>query len=101
MDKRADTAAIESKRKLPEPLYRRGMGFYSLRHVFETIGGETCDQVAVDAIMGHERGDMASIYRERISDERLKAVVNTVRSWLYTDEESVDCESHIVRFPGA
>ena len=25
-----------------------------------------CDQVAVDAIMGHARHDMASVYRERI-----------------------------------
>jgi integrase len=48
--------------------------FYALRHTFETIGGEFKDQVAVHYIMGHARDDMASVYRERISDERLKAV---------------------------
>jgi integrase len=42
-------------------IYRKGVGLYALRHVFETIGGQSRDQVAVDAIMGHQRGDMASI----------------------------------------
>ncbi|MGA2618245.1 MAG: hypothetical protein ABSF26_11585 [Thermoguttaceae bacterium] len=63
-------------------LIRRGHTFYSLRHTFETIGGESCDQVAVDAIKGHSRDDMASVYRERISDDRLRAVVEHVRRWL-------------------
>jgi integrase len=67
-------------------LYRgRGLGFYVLRHCLETIGGETKDQVAVDHIMGHARDDMASIYRERVSDDRLKAIANHVRSWLFGD----------------
>ena len=64
-------------------VYRLGVGFYALRHTFETIGGESLDQVAVDHIMGHTRGDMASVYRERISDERLRAVTNYVRQWLF------------------
>jgi integrase len=59
-----------------------GVGFYGLRHTFETIGGEAKDQVAVDHIMGHARDDMASVYRERISDERLRAVTDHVRDWL-------------------
>jgi hypothetical protein len=29
---------------------------------------------------------MASVYRERISDERLRAVVDHVRNWLFADE---------------
>ncbi|WP_162668271.1 tyrosine-type recombinase/integrase [Gemmata massiliana] len=57
--------------------------FYALRHTFETIGGEAKDQVAVDHIMGHARDDMASVYRERISDERLKAVSDFVRKWVF------------------
>ncbi len=68
------------------PLYRRGVGFYTLRHVFETIAGESRDQVAVDFIMGHERGDMASVYRERISDERLIAVTDCVHTWLFDSD---------------
>jgi integrase len=63
---------------------RKGRGFYTLRHVHETIGGEAKDQVAVDAIMGHARDDMASVYREGISDGRLRAVTNHVRAWLFT-----------------
>ena len=62
---------------------RPGLNFYALRHTFETVGGEARDQVAVDHVMGHAREDMASVYRERISDDRLKAVAGHVRAWLY------------------
>jgi integrase len=64
-------------------LHREGLNFYALRHTFETVGGESRDQVAVDHVMGHARDDMSSVYRERISDERLKAVTDHVRSWLF------------------
>lgn len=70
-------------------IHRPGVGFYALRHTFETIGGETRDQVAVDHIMGHARDDMASLYRERISDERLVAVTDYVRNWLFSDAPTV------------
>ena len=65
-------------------LKRPGVSFYALRHTFETIGGGCGDQVAVDAIMGHVNDDMASLYRERIGDDRLQAVTNHVREWLWT-----------------
>ncbi len=64
-------------------IHRKGLNFYALRHTFETIGSESLDQVAVDHVMGHARDDMASVYRERVSDERLKAVTEHVRSWLF------------------
>ncbi len=64
-------------------IHRPGVNFYALRHTFETIGGETRDQVAVNHIMGHAEDDMASVYRERISDERLKAVTDHVHAWLF------------------
>jgi len=66
-------------------IHRAGLNFYALRHTFETIGGEARDQVAVDHVMGHARDDMASTYRERISDERLQVVVDHVRQWLFGD----------------
>lgn len=66
---------------------RRGLGFYTLRHVFETIAGESRDQVAVSAIMGHVDSSMGAVYRERISDERLRAVVDTVRGWLWPEKD--------------
>lgn len=58
--------------------------FYDLRRTFETIGDETVDQASVDLIMGHtpSESNMAARYRQNISDDRLKAVVNQVREWL-------------------
>jgi integrase len=71
-------------RKLLDRLGINGnRNFYALRHTFETIGGDSRDQVAVDAIMGHDNGSMASNYRERISDERLQAVAEHIRRWLF------------------
>lgn len=69
-------------------LKRSRLGFYGLRHTFETIAGETADQVAVDAVMGHKRDDMAAHYRERIGDDRLIAVVAHVRNWLFADNDA-------------
>jgi hypothetical protein len=42
--------------------------------------------VACDFIMGHEIPHMSSVYRERISDERLRAVAEHVRRWLFGAE---------------
>lgn len=67
---------------------RPGLSFYALRHSFETHAGESRDQPAVDAIMGHDPGDMASLYRERISDDRLRAVVDHVHAWLWPKLET-------------
>ncbi len=49
----------------------------------ETIGGGCKDQVAVDAVMGHSRGDMASVYRLDIDDSRLEAVADHIHRWLF------------------
>ena len=42
--------------------------------------------------MGHERGDrdMGANYRERVSDERLQAVVDVVHDWLFADSPADD-----------
>jgi len=79
-----DNPISKEMRKLLDSVALNGhRNFYALRHTFETIGGEAKDQVAVDHIMGHARDDMASVYRERISDARLKAVTDHVRQWLF------------------
>jgi hypothetical protein len=62
---------------------RKGLGFYTLRHTFRTVADEAKDQPAVDYIMGHEVPHMSSIYRETISDARLRAVLEHVRGWLF------------------
>jgi integrase len=57
--------------------------FYWLRHTFQTIADETKDFVAVSTLMGHVDHSISGVYRERISDERLKAVTNHVHTWLF------------------
>jgi integrase len=66
-------------------IWRPGLGFYALRHTFETIGGEAKDQAAVDFVMGHpaRQGDMSAEYRERMLDARLAAVADHVHAWLF------------------
>lgn len=81
----ADSPITKEMAKLLDELKigRKSRNFYCLRHGFETIAGEARDQVAVDHVMGHSRDDMATVYRERIGDERLKAVTDHVRGWLF------------------
>jgi hypothetical protein len=62
---------------------RKGLGFYTLRHVFRTVADEAKDQPATDFIMGHEIPHMSAVYRETIADTRLRAVADHVRAWLY------------------
>jgi integrase len=62
---------------------RTGIGFYTLRHTFRTVADAAKDQPAADYIMGHEVAHMSAVYRETISDERLKSVADHVRSWLF------------------
>lgn len=74
-------------------VHREGVGFYALRHTFQTVADETRDFPAIDLVMGHVPDDgggsapfavkMSARYRERISDERLAAVAERVRTWLF------------------
>lgn len=84
---RADNPVAKEFRKVLLAIgeHRAGVGFYGLRRAFETIAGEGRDQVAVDYVMGHapRSDDMGAVYRQRISDERLEAVAEIVRKWLF------------------
>jgi integrase len=85
-----DSPITKEMRKLLDSLDINGhRNFYSLRHTFRTMADEAKDQPAAGFIMGHARDDMASVYRERISDERLKAVSDHVRSWLFPPPKKV------------
>lgn len=81
----ADCAIAKEFRKLLDEsgIHRTGLGFYGLRHGFETIAGDSRDQVATNHIMAHADASMAGTYRERIEDHRLQAVIDHVHAWLY------------------
>jgi integrase len=61
--------------------------FYALRHTFVTIAVKTKDRAAVRAITGHAplASDMLNVYNEEdVGEDRLLAVSNYVRRWLFT-----------------
>jgi integrase len=64
-------------------MHRDGLGFYSLRHVHRTVADGARDAVACDVIMGHSDPSMGGHYRERVEDQRLRAVAEHVRCWLF------------------
>jgi integrase len=81
----ADSPLTKETAKLLKKLgisRRKGLGFYTLRHTFRTVADEAKDQPAADYIMGHEVPHMSAVYRETISDARLRAVTEHVRAWL-------------------
>jgi integrase len=79
-----DSVATEYTKILRKLGLKRAGSFYGLRHIHRTISDEANDQRASDYIMGHVDPSMAAKYRERPpSDERLRAVVNAVREWLF------------------
>lgn len=88
--KDAKTDAISVKfRKLAKAVgvHRSGIGFYCLRHVFQSVADGARDPVAVKAIMGHADHEMSGHYREWVEDENLVAVSNHVRQWLFGRED--------------
>ena len=69
-------------------LKKKGIGFFTLRHTFRTWADEVRDQHAIHRIMGHTIPGMSGIYVEEISLDRLRAVVNHVRSKLFGPAET-------------
>jgi integrase len=89
----ADSPVTKEMRKLLDATGINGhRNFYALRHTFRTVADEAKDQPAVDYIMGHEVPHMSAVYRETISDARLKAVTDYVRGWLFMPTPQVRAE---------
>jgi integrase len=65
---------------------RKGIGFYTLRHVFRTVADGTLDIVAIRLVMGHSDASIDAVYRERVDDARLRAVTDHVHRWLFGAE---------------
>ncbi len=77
-------------------IQRRGVGFYALRHTFQTIGDGARDPIATRHIMGHAESanDMSAVYREDVDDDRLRAVTDHVRAWLFSEEVDSKLSKH-------
>jgi integrase len=76
-------------RRLAEDASITNKGFYALRRSFETQGDNLShDKDSVKFIMGHSfgEGDMTNRYRQGFYDSRLRAVVEHVRAWLFSEE---------------
>jgi len=63
-------------------MYRKNLGFYTIRRTFQTIGDETGFESAVKACMAHadQSRDMSARYRQTLATQKA-AVVNYVRDW--------------------
>tara|TARA_R110002072_G_scaffold292102_1_gene460528 strand:- start:12584 stop:13783 length:1200 start_codon:yes stop_codon:yes gene_type:complete len=57
--------------------------FRWLRNTFETIAGDSRDQVAVNLAMGHVDNSMAAVYRHDVDPQRIIDITDHVRSWLF------------------
>jgi integrase len=69
-------------------LKQKGRGFCSLRHTFRSVARHAKDLDAVRQIMGHQNVHVEEGYEhEPVEDERLRAVVEHVRMWLWPPEE--------------
>ena len=64
-------------------LKRDNSGFKCFRHTFRTEADGAKDPEAVRMVMGHTDGSVGEFYRHRFDDERLIAVAQHVRHWLF------------------
>jgi len=64
--------------------HRPGLGFYSLRHMFQTVGNKSGLTQATSHIMGHmpATNDMPANYQQMTWDDQLRTVVKHVQDWL-------------------
>jgi integrase len=68
-----------------------GRGFYGLRRTLATVADEARDPVALRHMLGHAApsSDMSDVYRQTISDDRLKVVSDHVRKWLFAGKHKI------------
>jgi integrase len=64
-------------------VFRKRVGFYSLRHVTQTIGERAAgsDPVAVRILMGHVDSSISAAYREGYDREPVKLICEHLRQW--------------------
>jgi integrase len=84
-DGRRTDLTVEGFRRLAQEagIHRRGMGLYWCRHTFATEGDQAKDRVATMAVLGHVDHSTTGAYVEEVEPERIKAVCQHVRGWLY------------------
>jgi integrase len=74
-------------RVLLDNLGINGRNFLALRHGFRTIARGAKDREAIDSLMGHIDASQAAEYIEDgLPDERLLAVTEYVRNWLFGEQ---------------
>lgn len=61
----------------------QNIGFKNLRHTFQTEASQLGDSIAVKLSMAHLDDSISDVYTHRVDDERLVAVSQHVRTWLY------------------
>ncbi|HID75572.1 MAG TPA: hypothetical protein EYP56_06195 [Planctomycetaceae bacterium] len=69
-------------------IYRPGRGFYALRHTFRIVAEGCRDLAAIDLILGHTPRGTAAPYAGQIDQQRLRAVAEHVRRWLFEGDEA-------------
>jgi integrase len=70
-------------------IYKKNLGFYSIRRTFQTIGDETGFESAVKACMAHAEcsRDMSATYRQTLAKQKRK-VVQHVRKWFLENRKT-------------
>ncbi len=83
-------------------VYKKWRGFSALRKTCQTIGEESGDVPVMDMVLGHEKGNMADAYMQRMLGRRLFRVAKYIRAWLLGKKRigtpeghySIFCHSH-------